>query len=274
MLQQNKFEEFTDKEFVEFCKYIYDNVGINLTEKKRNLVHNRLRKRLVLYNMTSYGEYFRFVKSPQAKDELVQVIDAITTNVTSFFRDPKQFQILSQLVLPYYEGLRKKIRIWSAACSSGEEPYTIAIEILKYAKNLDFEILASDISTKMLASGQKGVYTFDQVKTVTDHYLKDFFNKLSDNEYEVKPAVKKYVKFTQLNLIEDNFPQNLDIVFCRNVVIYFDKPTKDLLYQKFYDSMNKDGFFFVGHAESLFSNPLYKFFKPSVYRLAEGKGGR
>lgn len=268
MFQQSKLVEFTNNEFNEFCKYIYDSVGIKLTEKKFSLVHNRLRKRLTKFDFTSYGDYFRFVKSPNGKDELVNVIDAITTNVTTFFRDPKQFLTFSQLVLPYYENINRKLRIWSSACSTGEEPYTIAIEILKYTNNFNFEIIASDISTKVLDIAKQGIYKYEQVKTVDDHYLKDFFIKKED-QYEVKPSVRKYVKFSQLNLIEDNFPQKIDIIFCRNVVIYFDKETKEMLYKKFYNSMDKKGFFFVGHAESLFSNSSFKFFKPSVYRVVK-----
>ena len=267
MFKVNKLEDFSDKEFEEFCQYIYDSVGIKLTDKKKSLVHNRLRKRIANYNFTSYGEYFRYIKSAQGKEELVNAIDSITTNVTTFFRDPKQFQTFSQLVLPNFENLNRNLKIWSAGCSTGEEPYSIAIEILKYTKNIKFEIIATDISTKVLSLAQQGLYTYEQIKTVSDHYLKEFFTPKGEN-YEVKPTVKKYVKFSQLNLIEDKFPTNLDIIFCRNVVIYFDKETKDVLYKNFYDSLSKDGFFFVGHAESLFSNPYFKFFKPSVYKVA------
>ncbi len=268
MFHINQLKEFSDKEFEEFCKYIYDKVGIKLTDKKRSLVHNRLRKRLVQLDLTSYGEYFNFVKTPKGKDEFVHMINAITTNVTTFFRDPKQFQTLSQLVLPYYEKLNRTIRIWSAGCSTGEEPYTIAIEIMKYVKNFKFEIIATDLSTKVLDHAEAGLYKYEQVKTVSDQYLSQFFIKRQEL-YEVHPNVRKFVKFKQLNLIDDLFPDSIDIIFCRNVVIYFDKETKDQLYGKFYKSLNKDGFFFVGHAESLFSNNLFKFFKPSVYRIAE-----
>lgn len=266
MFQAHKLEEFSDDEFNQFCKYIYDNVGIKLTEKKRNLVHNRLRKRLLKFNYLSYGEYFKFVKTPKGKDELVHLIDAITTNVTTFFRDPKQFQTLSQLVLPYYEKSKKKLRIWSAGCSTGEEPYTIALEILKYAKTFNFEIVATDLSTKVLEMAKNGVYSYEQVKTVDKQYLNEFFVK-KDDLYEIKPIVKKYIQFSKLNLIEDRYPTNLDIVFCRNVVIYFDKETKDRIYEKFHENLLDDGFLFVGHAESLFSNKLFKFFKPSVYKV-------
>ncbi len=268
MLDQFKIIEFTDKEFEDFCNYIYDSVGIKLTDKKRNLVHNRLRKLILKTNYKSYGEYFNYVKTKQGSNEFVDVVDAITTNVTSFFRDPKQFSTLSQLVLPYYEKSNRTIKLWSAACSTGEEPYSIAIEILKYASNLRFEIFAADISTKVLEIAKNGVYSYEHVKTIPDHYLKEFFVKQGDNKYEIKPSIKKLVSFKKLNLIEDNFPKGFDIIFCRNVVIYFDKETKDKLYKKFFESINEDGFFFVGHAESLFSNRYFKFFKPSVYTVS------
>ena len=228
MFKVNQLEEFSDKDFEDFCKYIYDKVGIKLTDRKRSLVHNRLRKRLVQLNLTSYGEYFNFVKTHKGKDEFVHMVNAITTNVTTFFRDPKQFQTLSQLVLPFYEKLNRSIRIWSAGCSTGEEPYTIAIEIMKYIKNFRFEIVATDISTKVLEQAEAGLYKYEQVKTVSTQYLDQFFIK-RDELYEVHPDVRKFVKFKQLNLIDDTFPSNIDIIFCRNVVIYFDKETKDFI---------------------------------------------
>jgi chemotaxis protein methyltransferase CheR len=263
-----QLQEFSEKEFEEFCKYIYDNVGIKLTDKKRNLVHNRLRKRLIALEFDNYGEYFRFVKSLKGKEELIYLINAITTNVTTFFRDPKQFQTFSQLVLPCYENVKRRITIWSAGCSTGEEPYSIAIEILKYVKDLNFQIMASDLSTKVLETAEMGAYPYEQVKTVSPQYLSEFFTKKGDL-YEVKPIVKKYVTFKKLNLIEDSFPQNVDIIFCRNVVIYFDKETKDTLYKKFHQCLNPQSFLFVGHSESLFSSTLFKFFKPSVYRRVD-----
>ncbi len=265
MYNINQLKLFSDKEFKEFCQYIYDNVGIKLTEKKINLVHNRLRKRLLQYNLTSYGEYFKFVKGPKGKEEFVNLVNAITTNVTTFFRDPKQFQSFSQLVLPYYESSIRKLNIWSAGCSTGEEPYSIAIEILKYTKSLNFQIIATDISTKVLELGEQGIYSYDQIKTIEPHYLNSFFRPKNEN-YEIIPSIKKYITFKKLNLIEDSFPKDLDIIFCRNVVIYFDKETKDKLYQNFHRSLNKDGFLFVGHSESLFSNTLFRFFKPSIYK--------
>ncbi len=267
MYKMTHFKRFSDKEFKEFCKYIYDNVGINLTDKKYSLVHNRLRSRLVKYNFNSYGDYFNFVKEDKENDELTNLINAITTNVTTFFRDRNQFNTFSQLVLPYFEQKHTNINIWSAGCSTGEEPYSIAIEILKHTTNIKFKIHATDISTKVLDSASAGIYSKEQIKTVEEHYLRRFFIKRND-KFEVLPKVKENVQFYKLNLVEDKFPPRMDIVFCRNVVIYFDKDTRDKLYKKFYDSLNQDGFFFVGHSESLFTNKLFKFFRPSVYKKA------
>ncbi len=267
----NLFElkEFTDTEFTDFCKFIYDNAGINLTEKKRSLVNNRLRKRVIHHNFKSYGDYFRMVKATPSGEEFITMINCITTNVSSFFRDAKQIKVLTDYVIPsiFEKNPNKKLKIWSAGCSTGEEPYSLTIQILNWKANTKFEIYSTDISTKVLQEAQQGIYKQEQLKVVEEMKLiKRFFINLGEDKYQVKPEVKKYIKFDKLNLISDPFPKNIDIIFCRNVIIYFDRSTKEKLFTKFYNSLSENGFLFLGHSESLFNNKLFKFYKPSIYK--------
>lgn len=266
-------QPFSDQEFQEFCKYIYENVGINLTEKKRSLVNNRLRKRLIELNFKSYGQYFNYIKKSKDENELVLMINSITTNVSSFFRDNKQFVTLAEILKTEFKSKTNPLRIWSAGCSTGQEPYTISITLLKEHPNLRYEIHGSDLSTRVLQIASKGIYTHEQIeKDIQDpRDVERFFIKRADH-YEIKPDVKRNIKFFQHNLMHNNFPKNFDIIFCRNVIIYFDKETKEKLFQKFFHSLGAHGFLFLGHSESLFNNPLFRYYRPSIYKkVPEGE---
>lgn len=262
MLNFEKIKPFTDKEYDDFCKFIYDYSGIHLTEKKRSLVNNRLRKRVVLHNFDSYGKYFEYVKKHR-NDEFVMMINVITTNVSSFFRDEKQFDYLSGEVVKSIK--KNRLKVWSAGCSTGEEPYSITINMLNSNPGTSFEIIASDLSTRVLDFAKNGVYKTEQLKTISPNLLKKYFSKVDENKFQVKSELKRYIKFQQHNLIKDPFPKDIDIIFCRNVIIYFDKETKERLFVKFANSLNREGYLFLGHSESLFNNPLFKFYKPSIY---------
>jgi chemotaxis protein methyltransferase CheR len=262
MLNFEKIKPFTDKEYDNFCKFIYDYSGIFLTEKKRSLVNNRLRKRVLLHNFSSYGEYFDYVKKHR-DEEFVMMVNVITTNVSSFFRDEKQFEYLSKEVVP--ELGKPRLKIWSAGCSTGEEPYSIALKLIVHNPDVKFDILATDLSTRVLDFAKNGIYREEQLKTVPKTMLSNYFKKATDDKYEIKPTIKQNITFKQLNLIKDPYPQNLDIIFCRNVIIYFDKETKEKLFIKFAKALNKSAYLFLGHSESLFNNPLFKFYKPSLY---------
>ncbi|MFW5800168.1 MAG: CheR family methyltransferase [Spirochaetota bacterium] len=262
MLNFEKIKTFTDKEYADFCKFIYDYSGIHLTEKKRSLVNNRLRKRVLKHNFSSYGEYFNYVKKHR-DEEFVMMINVITTNVSSFFRDEKQFKYLSEEVIKNLG--KNRLKIWSAGCSTGEEPYSIALSLTTSNPEISFDILATDLSTRVLDFAKVGIYKEEQLKTVPDFMLRKYFRKVETGQYQIKPEIKKNIRFDKLNLIKDTFPNNIDIIFCRNVIIYFDKETKDKLFVKYAQSLNKGGYLFLGHSESLFNNPLFKFYKPSIY---------
>ncbi len=270
MINMTQLKVFDDKEFDTFCKFIYEIAGINLTDKKRSLVTNRLRKRVVANEFNSYGDYFKWVRSAAGNHELVNMINAITTNITTFYRDAKQFAALNNEVLPL---IRQKnngtIRVWSAGCSTGEEPYTIAMQLIRFGNNVKFEILATDLSTSVLEIADRGIYSVDQFKDVGKDIISEFFT-VEGEKYIINSKVKQHVSFKKLNLITDSFPQNMDIIFCRNVVIYFDRTTKTTLFDRYWNTLKPHGFLFLGHSESLFNNSKYKFFKPSIYkRVAE-----
>lgn len=268
MLNFDKLKPFTDTEYKAFCKFIYEYAGIHLTEKKKSLVNNRLRRRVLKYRFSSYGEYFKYVKTNR-NDEFINMLNVITTNVSSFFRDEKQFGYLSSEVV---ENINKpRLRIWSAGCSTGEEPYSIAIKLLAEKPNLKFEILATDLSTRVLDFAKEGIYKAEQLKAVSFHIKSKYFTKLDGKKFQIKPFVKENIQFSRSNLIKDIFPQNQDVIFCRNVIIYFDRETKDKLFVKFSGSLAKGGYLFLGHSESLFNNPLFKFFKPSIYIKREDR---
>lgn len=262
----NELKPFTEEEYQRFCDFIYNTAGINLTEKKYSLVNNRLRRRVRHHNFNSYNEYFQWVlNNDEGKEELENLINQITTNVSSFFREPKQLKTFFEELLPDLAKKQSGLRIWSAGCSTGEEPYTIAMIMLKF-KALEYEILATDLSTKVLKKAKEGIYTAEQIKSIDPSTLKQFFTHDADsNTYKIIDKVKKNIRFDHLNLIKDKYPSNMDFVFCRNVIIYFDRQTKDKVIGGYHKSLKDGGFLCLGHSESLFNNPLFKFYKPSIY---------
>jgi chemotaxis protein methyltransferase CheR len=266
-MEIDELKPFTQEEFKKFCDFIYSTSGINLTDKKYSLVNNRLRKRVRHFQFKSYNEYFEWVtKTKEGAEELENLINQITTNVSNFFREPKQLKFFYDTILPDITSKKDKVRIWSAGCSTGEEPYTLTILLNRFAK-IKYEIIATDLSTKVLKHAKDGVYSKDQVKEVDDDILKEFFihNSLDDN-YKVKEILKKNISFYQLNLIKDKYPIGFDVIFCRNVIIYFDRETKNNIVDGFHNSMNDSGVLCLGHSESLFNNPQFRFYRPSIYQ--------
>ena len=263
---RDEIKPFTPEEFKRFCDFIYETAGINLTDKKYSLVNNRLRKRVRECDFSSYNDYFEWVLSTkEGKAELEQLINQITTNVSSFFREPKQLKSFFEEILPLCAARQDRLRIWSAGCSTGEEPYTLAMILIKFGK-IKYDIFATDLSTRVLKHAENGIYENEQVKGIDPSTLSRFFvqDKQKDT-FKVIDEVKRNVKFGVLNLIKDKYPQDLDMIFCRNVIIYFDRQTKDNVIKGFHGALKKDGTLFLGHSESLFNNPLFKFFKPSIY---------
>jgi len=248
----------TNEEFRLFRNLIYEESGIYLKETRKDFLEHRLARRLEATGISSPYWYYKLVKE-QKKSELLILLDILTVNETSFFRNGPQIDLFKNSLLPSIvknkaQGPQKRLRIWSAGCSTGEEPYTIAMvirEALPELQQWDVKIFASDLSMTVLKAASAGEYNAEKVHaTVDDHYLHRYFDKTGDR-YTVKNDVRKMVVFDYHNLKNENGLAGLDAVFCRNVMIYFDADAQARLVQKFYDSLNPGGYLLLGHAESL-----------------------
>jgi chemotaxis protein methyltransferase CheR len=270
----------TDEQFVRICRLVYEHCGINLHEGKKELVRARLAKMLRKYRFKTYDQYIDFVLDDPTQTTFYEMIDQISTNLTSFFREPKHFEYLRRQFLPALIQKKQKtgqlrIRAWSAGCSSGEEPYSIAITLLEavpLAQSWDIRILASDISTRILRIAQEGLYEPQRVDNLSaelkSRYLKPKKDKSAPLLYEVSPALRSILTFKYLNLMDPwPFRGPFDFIFCRNVMIYFDKPTQEKLVQRFHDVLDNGGLFFTGHSESLTGiRHSFRYIQPTIYR--------
>lgn len=270
----------TDEQFVRICRLVYEHCGINLHEGKKELVRARLAKMLRKYHFKTYDQYIDFVLDDPTQTAFYEMIDQISTNLTSFFREPKHFEYLRRQFLPALIQKKHKtgqlrIRAWSAGCSSGEEPYSIAITLLEavpIAQSWDIRILASDISTRTLRIAQEGLYEPQRVANLSaelkSRYLKPKKDKSAPLLYEVSPALRSILTFKYLNLMDPwPFRGPFDFIFCRNVMIYFDKPTQEKLVRRFHDVLDDGGLFFTGHSESLTGiRHSFRYIQPTIYR--------
>ncbi len=254
-------KRLTEDEFKKFAKLIYDESGIFLKETKLTLLSNRLRKRLQALNLMEYSEYYNYLQTlsgDSKRKEIEELIDVVSTNETYFFRNERQFEALTKVTFPELSKVitNRKLRIWSAACSTGEEPYTMAICVLE-SMNLfpgwNIEILATDIAPSVLEFAKIGEYSGRRIEKVPPELLKKYFNQRNDNPeyYTVKDELKKLVKFSYLNFFQSKFPADIDVIFCRNVMIYFDKEHQKSLVANFYKSIKDHGFLYIGHSETL-----------------------
>ncbi len=263
----------SDNDFALFSKLVYDKTGINLHFGKKQLLQSRVNKVLRKRGISSYRAYYEIVKKDSSGEELIEFINLISTNVTHFFREIKHFEFLKHTWFPEFNfNNSKSVKVWSAACSSGEEPYSLAITMKELLRNnYDFQVYATDISTKVLKMAQRAIYPIGFLDKINNELVKKYFfeGKNSANGYvKLKDEIKKQVVFEKLNLIEPfKVPYKFDIVFCRNVMIYFDLNIKELIINKFYDCMNKGAYLMIGHSESLngISHP-FKYVMPAVYK--------
>jgi chemotaxis protein methyltransferase CheR len=255
---------------------VYDQCRIRLDESKRQLISSRLGKRLRQLGLSSLSDYCQLLRSPAREEEITHVVDALSTNFTHFMREPDHFRFLVQQALPAVLGPRKRFRIWSAACASGEEPYTIAFflaECFPLHAGWDWQITATDVSTKALDKAVNGVYPEDRVDDLPRDWHSKYFQRGQGQwagYYRVKPALRQRVTFRHLNLLGDyGFPEPFEVIFCRNVMIYFDRPTQTQLVQKFGQMLAPQGYLLIGHAESLngLSVP-FRCLRPSIYAKA------
>ncbi len=238
---------------------IYENSGISLHDGKEALVSARLRKRMRILGIDDYREYADRVFNDEDGRETVGLIDAISTNVTSFFREPVHFEFLTKAMADWLKQGKKRFRFWSAACSSGEEPYSMAMTLLETVKEqaVDMRILATDISTQALAKGRAGTYDVQKMSPVPPHLKTKYFERCKGRhgavDFTATEALRRPILFRRLNLSAPPFPMNgpMDAIFCRNVLIYFDQRTRKGLLDETHRLLKKGGYLMVGHAESL-----------------------
>jgi chemotaxis protein methyltransferase CheR len=270
--------DLKDVEYERISRLVYEQCGINLHEGKKELVKARLSKRLKEGNFASFGEYYRYVMTDEGTAELISMIDSLSTNLTYFFREDDHFNKLRNIIglmtkTSKREGQSQKLQIWSAGCSTGEEPYSLAITILECLNGLswDVKITATDISTKVLRTANKGIFGKERLNNVPPAFLKKYFQMgfgTNDGQFRIKKNIRDLIQFSRFNLM-DTPPHNyrFDIIFCRNVMIYFDKATQEALVNRFHQCLNKEGHLFIGHSESLTGlSQKFKYVEPSIYR--------
>ncbi len=266
--------EFSDADFRRLKKMIFDYAGISLNDNKKPMAYSRLTKRIRQLGHANFREYLDFVEHADS-EEHVRFINALTTNLTYFFREAHHFTILSEHLLKLYRD--EPLTVWSAACSTGEEPYSIAMAAIE-AFGSDappVRIIASDLDTDALAAAKRGVYALDKVASLTPQRLKRFFLKGAGDQAgfaRIRPQVQRMVEFHQVNLHEDNWPieGNLAAIFCRNVMIYFNKETQTKILDRFAPLLRRDGLLFAGHSENFFYNArdTFRIRGKTVYELA------
>ena len=267
--------------FDKFRELVYRESGITLRENKESLVSARVAKRMRQLNITSHREYLNLISHDKQGNELVHLLDAISTNVTHFFREERHFEVLTNLAREWEAKGRRNFRIWCAASSTGEEPYSLAMTLLEAMNNPgEIKIIASDISTQVLKKAQRGVYQARSVENVPRLYLTRYFQKgrgRAHGFYRVMPVVRDMVIFRRINLARPPYPVRgpLDVIFCRNVMIYFDNRIRKDLLASMYNMLRTGGYLMVGHAESL-SGMLssFKSVEPSVYIKASSTRGK
>jgi chemotaxis protein methyltransferase CheR len=262
--------------FEKYRSIIYDKSGIALAPGKEALVSARVAKRMRQLMLDDHRVYLRRLTEDESGEEIVQLLDAISTNVTSFYREPAHFEMLTRLLTEWSHEGQRRFRIWCAAASTGEEPYTIAMTLLDAlgGSGADMRILATDISTRVLARAMEGVYGEERVKPIPKPLLTRYFDKTGPRDaisYMAGQPLRNLLLFRRLNLAEPPFPMRgpLDVVFCRNVMIYFDNRVRTRLLDEAYRLLKPGGYLFVGHAESLTGMvSSFKLVRPSVYRKA------
>ncbi|MBL4705334.1 MAG: protein-glutamate O-methyltransferase CheR [Flavobacteriales bacterium] len=273
----NKLEYMLDSDFRKLSNLIFNDYGIKMPMSKKVMLESRLRKRLKANNMTTFNEYCKFVFSDEGiRNELVHMIDVVSTNKTDFFREPLHFEYMSEFLLPRHlnKPRREPLRIWSSAASTGEEAYTIAItieEFLQKEKLFDYSIHCTDISTRVIEKAVDGIYDLERVGRIPMEIKKKYFLKNKDPEkpmVRVVPALRRKLTFNRLNLIDDVYkvPHDFDLIFCRNVLIYFDKPTQERVINKLCMKLKPGGIFLLGHSESVSGiNVPLRAIKPTIY---------
>jgi len=279
--QPNSMMAITHEEFAKLRNLIHQRFGINLTEQKRSLLVGRLQKLMRQLNIETFSDYYDYLNKDKTEGALGELVDLISTNHTYFNREKDHFDFFSQTALPMViEKLRrenrKDLRIWCAGCSTGEEPYTLLMLMMEYLgseySSWDAGILATDISDRALTIARRGVYSTDRVMQLPDPLRKKYFAPAGPGEMQVIDRIKKEATFRRFNLMNTSFPfrKPFQMIFCRNVMIYFDQPTREALVARYHQATEPGGYLFIGHSETLGRNQtLYRYLKPALYQKGE-----
>lgn len=267
--------EITDKEFSQLVSFIKKNYGINIKEEKRAMLTGRLYNTLVQNGYKDFTEFYNKLVSDNSREAVITLVNRITTNHTYFMREKDHFEYFQSTVLPYLERTvaSKDLRIWCAACSTGEESYTLAMIIDEFFGNKkiywDTKLLATDISERVLNTAKLGIYEKESTQVLPVNWRLNYFKPYDKERMIVTDRIKNEVIYRKFNLMEKNFPfrKKMHVIFCRNVMIYFDNETKEELIKKFYDALEEGGYLFIGHSESILrSETNFKYVRPAVYR--------
>ena len=251
--------EFTDRDFCRIRDLVKQHAGITLTEAKKDMVYSRLSRRLRHLGITSFSEYCQLVED-ETSGELVNFTNSVTTNLTAFFREQHHFDYLSSTLLPRLRKEKadtRRLRIWSAGCSTGEEPYSIALYLLEKwpaIEEIDVEIVSSDIDSMVLERCRKGVYSQRSIQHLPAALLRKYFTPIAGGHYQIDDGLRDVVRFTKVNLSSPEQTRgyrNFDLIFCRNLLIYFDDTSRRQAAEVFYDALTPGGFIFLGHSESM-----------------------
>lgn len=271
--------KLTDNEFDKLSKFIYNEAGIKMPRVKKVMLQSRLQKRLRQLSITTFKDYIDYVFSEKGMEtEIIHMLDVVSTNKTDFFREPIHFDFLREYVLPEFvnEGqFSRPLKVWSAGCSSGEEPYTLTIVLSEFKSEFprfDYNIIGTDISTQILQKAVAAVYKEERIMNIPMNLKKKYFLRSKDRtnpSVRVVPELRKKVRFQRLNFMDNSYSisETFDVVFCRNVLIYFDRPTQEKVIQKLCTKLKPGGYFFLGHSESIMNMdvPLDQI-KPTIFR--------
>ena len=237
-------------EFLEFKNQVHKKFGLDLNSYKEKQLKRRLDNLLIKKKILNYGEFFKVLAGD--RKEYHDFLDYLTINVSEFFRDVKMFQVLENKVIPELMTKTNNLKMWSAACSIGAEPYSLAIIMNELSPGKAHKIDATDLDQSILQKAQQGEYSADAVKNISKERLKKYFLG-QDNKYLVKPEIKSKVKYRQHDLLADNYPRGYDLILCRNVTIYFVREAQDKINQQFSNSLNPGGYLFIGGSETIFN---------------------
>ena len=277
-IQVTSMMTISDQEFTRLRDLIQHRFGINLTDQKRSLLVGRLQKLMRKLNLTTFSQYYEYLVADKSEQALGELVDLISTNHTYFNREKDHFDFFYETALPAVvnrlkQQNRKDLRIWCAGCSTGEEPYTLLMLMMEFFgndyRNWDAGILATDISDRALTIARQGVYSMDRVLQLPEHLRRKYFTSTRDGDMAVADQLKREATFRRFNLMNSTFPfkKQFQMIFCRNVMIYFDQPTREALVSRYHQFTEPGGYLFIGHSETLGRNQtLYKYLKPALYQ--------